>query len=383
VLTDVAASLSVFYHAQLQFLASSIDLIKAVNFPVSASQTLHTAVSDCTDACGYWYPGGFCEFPEVRLLFPNHILNLGNGVPRRFWPVEGSLSGTSSSSTEQEGVARCTYLVNEALKCFSTLGSIALPITSGRDSRIILSSICRNGLQQQTTCFTNGSPDSVDVISGAVLANSCGISWCNHDPQSQSVLLPGFGGEICKGYWYLGLDCRISNRTDRIFNAIPFTKYLRSKVLKDGVKNWINDLTQICSDDYMVLDIAYLELRWAATMGQVHYRYDRKYEYSFSIFASRGFIKESLFLPLEIRKRMSLWRHICKKNAPHLIHLPAGIPHYSMHQLPKVLWLMLIGNLLRFEYREIVCSQAAKLGILASFKILLRRVGIEFNKAAS
>lgn len=376
---DSAGTLSTFYKSQDYFIASSINLVRFIQYPITENLILTEELKECEKQCHYWYPGGVSELSNIYLLFPNHYLKLGDKEPERFWPSTDSYSPDSKRNFKKD-IETCTKSINQSILSFSKIGSLAVPITSGRDSRIILSGLFKNNLNQKVISFTKGEESSNDVIMGSVLASSCNISWLNKEPRNYSVLLPGFGGEICKGYWYQHLDPTIPEQLERVYRAIPFTKYLNEPIIKDKIKEWINYLSKQNLDDYQILDLAYLDFRWASTMGQVHYKYDQNFPYSFSCFASRQFIECSISLPLKIKRRMSMYSYICNRNAPHLVNLPAGIPHYSYRQIPKVLILLILGVFLPFNTRRVLYSKANQKALIATFALLQKQISVKLNK---
>lgn len=374
-LGDSAGTLSAFYKSKGYLVASSIELIRFTQYPIFENKTLQEALKECEKQCHYWYAGGLCELSDIYLLFPNHYLKLGDQEPRRFYPTADiHLIRETEKQKLKNKIDTATQVINESVLSFSKVGSLALPITSGRDSRIILSAIYANQLNQKTTCYTVEKGDPNDTLFGSVLALSCDVKWLDKNPSNCSVLLPGYGGEICKGYWYQYLNQTISNQVERIYKAIPFTEYINEELIENKIKQWISNLLQRVSDDYLILDIAYLELRWASTMGQVHYKHDEVFPYSFSSFASRRFIETSLSLPLRMKKRMSLYYYICQRNASHLITVPAGSIYYSYSQIPRLLLLLAFGFFLSSEFQSIIYSRAMKRSIAASVILTWNRL---------
>lgn len=81
----------------------------------------------------YWWPGDSTPYNGVRHLLPNHYLNLLTGTCHRYWPRENlpSLSMTAA-------VERCSFLLQGLLESAANRFDLALPVTAGWDSRLLL-----------------------------------------------------------------------------------------------------------------------------------------------------------------------------------------------------------------------------------------------------
>jgi hypothetical protein len=96
---------------------------------------------------------------------------------------------------------------------------IILPMTAGRDSRIILAAILKAGLAGATSCVTDGDPRSTDCLSGRTLSVAFQLPW-EGESTAKGCCLNGFGGEILKGYWYRSMPDSGAWR-DRVLASIP------------------------------------------------------------------------------------------------------------------------------------------------------------------
>ncbi|MFP4013087.1 MAG: hypothetical protein ACLFVQ_03305 [Chitinispirillaceae bacterium] len=83
----------------------------------------------------HWFPAGFSYYQNVFHLLPNHYLDMGSGSVRRFWPLEDIESRSSSDTVEY--VSRIMEGMMESAA--ARFEHLAIAITSGIDSRIILS----------------------------------------------------------------------------------------------------------------------------------------------------------------------------------------------------------------------------------------------------
>jgi hypothetical protein len=81
----------------------------------------------------YWWPGESTPYKEIRHLVPNHYLNLFTGTCHRYWPCE-DLRPLSVDAA----VGRCSVLLRGLLASAANRFDLALPVTAGWDSRLLL-----------------------------------------------------------------------------------------------------------------------------------------------------------------------------------------------------------------------------------------------------
>jgi hypothetical protein len=81
----------------------------------------------------YWWPGDSTLFSEISHLLPNHFLDLTTKTSHRFWPW-APLQQVSLA----EGVQRGAELLSGLLKSAANRFPLAVPITAGLDSRMLL-----------------------------------------------------------------------------------------------------------------------------------------------------------------------------------------------------------------------------------------------------
>jgi len=81
----------------------------------------------------YWWPGDTTPYDEIRHLLPNHYLDLGRGEATRFWP-DRELPPLDL----EEVVERNTRLLGGMIRSASARFELALAITGGKDTRLVL-----------------------------------------------------------------------------------------------------------------------------------------------------------------------------------------------------------------------------------------------------
>ena len=90
----------------------------------------------------YWWPGNRSPYREVRLLMPNHYLDLESATPCRFWPNE-----ERREATLEEAAGACGEILQRTVQAAANRCDLTLPITAGRDSRLTFAA-CRTVLDR-------------------------------------------------------------------------------------------------------------------------------------------------------------------------------------------------------------------------------------------
>jgi hypothetical protein len=80
-----------------------------------------------------WWPGTATPYREVRQLLPNHLLDLDRGACERYWPVD-PITEISPDEAAAYGADMLRRLMQAAAHRFP----LALAVTGGRDSRVLL-----------------------------------------------------------------------------------------------------------------------------------------------------------------------------------------------------------------------------------------------------
>ena len=108
----------------------------------------------------YWWPGESSPFKQIKLLLPNHYLDLETGTCHRFWP---------NKKLEEISLKQCINTSSKILKGLIESAynryELALPITSGLDSRLLLASCkdIKNDVYYYTISFRNKNFPDVKV----------------------------------------------------------------------------------------------------------------------------------------------------------------------------------------------------------------------------
>lgn len=84
----------------------------------------------------YWWPGDSSPYREIRLLLPNHYLDLKTGECHRFWPRE-----RLSYVSYEEALSTSCKILKGLIRSAHNRFDLALAVTGGWDSRLLLAAI--------------------------------------------------------------------------------------------------------------------------------------------------------------------------------------------------------------------------------------------------
>ena len=114
-----------------------------------------------------WWPGDKTAYDEITHLLPNHVLDLRTRKTQRFWPTEhaGSLDFETAAQAASE-------LLRKILEAAGRRFRLALPLTAGMDSRMILAAAKPlDGIWHYTALRDGLTRASADiVVPGQLLA---------------------------------------------------------------------------------------------------------------------------------------------------------------------------------------------------------------------
>jgi len=120
----------------------------------------------------YWLPGDASLYEEIKVLLPNHYLNLRTGRPHRYWP-DADLKNTSHREALTEGSRLLRGLMKSAQRRYG----MALSMTAGWDSRVMLA--LSREIVRDLYCFTLAYPhteNTRDVVIPAALLKRLGLN---------------------------------------------------------------------------------------------------------------------------------------------------------------------------------------------------------------
>jgi hypothetical protein len=316
---------------------------------------------------GGWSLSGDPVWSGVRRLTYGCVRKLAPGAPAKRaelmpLPQLASLLGAGFDPR------RAAAVLSEGVRALSDWPQrpSVVPVTGGRDSRVVLGAALRSGIAFETT--TGGDEASPDVQVGRELAEAGGVahSILAHDPHGSvwddwrraaaivdvtasgtasladaagfplgarggSLVLwhSGQGGEIARAYYGLGADSGRDALVERLARAFLGRRPGRSDVLSDGGRQlvheqigaWVNRQLEAGIAVLDVPDMFYLQRRmgtWAGpSHGCVEYVRDTT-----SPLWSRQLLPDLLGLPAADRARELFHLRVLETLAPELVHIP-------------------------------------------------------------
>ena len=169
VYTGPAAMLGVVFNATERCVASSLTLAASVSHPeMDLIEALDIPNQD------RYYPFGLTPDQRVRRLLPHHYLDLYNFQPERWWPTRDVRFATESEP--RPVVDAIAYRLRQNVESIAGDQSVAISLTAGRDSRMVLAAA--RHLTPKITCYTFDLPDAnaqLDCRAAAAIARRADV----------------------------------------------------------------------------------------------------------------------------------------------------------------------------------------------------------------
>lgn len=310
----------------------------------------------------YIFPGDRSIYKEIKHLLPNHYLDLVSGDAKRFWPNK-YLEPIAFNDCVEESSRFLTKTMEAAARRFE----LALSITSGRDSRLILASSKK--IAEQVYYFTgkywNLKKRSPDIeIPTKILSK---LNLKHHVIHCPNKMEPGFGriynanvtpshdvyGIIAQGFYrnlpkekvmVKGNAVPIikgtfhSFREDAEISAALFAKIMKvegAKFAKDSISKWLIEVQRSIYNldifDLYQWEIyegnwqAMSQLEWDLVVGEIFVPYNNRYLLSLML----GLDKKYRIYP-----KYQLHEALIKKLWPELMEWPINPATKKHKSLP-------------------------------------------------
>jgi hypothetical protein len=340
---DAAGTLATVYATTHATVASTPTLI-----PATHDVELMTVVD--LPQQNRWYPGGLTSRINVRRLLPNHYLDLGN------WSVHRHHLSEVYASVSQQSVTSHIDLIGSQIKHTiagaATLAAPLIPLTAGRDSRVLLA--CARQVAPHSQFFTFAQPrpkDIKDVEISRLIARRFGlrhklIEACSSSPAStsswrvatgncaggtiarmapslaafprQHVLLPGVMGEVGRAYYWRDGDAdRASIDAATLLERANLPRHPR---FIEATEQWLRPMSNFRVVD--ILDLFFVEMEGGCWSGPQHYGIDPYVAYHLMPFVHRRIIDTALTLPDEYKRAQTLAAAICAREWRELLSIP-------------------------------------------------------------
>lgn len=360
---DACGSLTAFYSQERQAVASSWELL---DNGVRYEQPVQRALEACRKASGTWYPFGWTDNPCVRLLVPNHALDMMLWQAVRWWP-RGPARRTSSRLGIESRIRSIVETTRAQIGAVSKRAELTLNLTAGRDSRMLLG--CARPFLGRIVFTTDRHHSEVDDDVARRIAEVLSLTHIGTPVgMPDRVYLPGMIGEVGRAFYWNRCD-RAERRisTDELFERMHFREALSVPAMRAALNAWRDSLPEI--DTFEELDLLYLELRVGCVMSPALHCEDQRSLFAIMPFNHPKVIRAMLELPVSFRRRQRLVTQLCEMCWPELLLFPfnsvnfAGVEKYRAWR--------------RFRTLCSTLSPQSRAGVLASItrgRSLLRMV---------
>lgn len=171
-LNDATGMRSVFYTNDFKFIASHCDILRDFGYGQEVSDVeLYRRELPVHDAVSYkfGYPGFYTKYNGCMLLPPNFELNVKSGL-KRFFPRD---SLDNSQDINDVIMLVNQYMINQKKAISSKGGEVYCALTSGVDSRFLLTAMSSfDNFKYFTYCYSKKTSYDSDVSWASVIANA-------------------------------------------------------------------------------------------------------------------------------------------------------------------------------------------------------------------
>jgi len=350
---DPIGSMPCVFGLDRRLLGSSTSALVAAGLPGARDDELERALN--VRETYLWYPFGLTALRDARRLVPNHYLNLGRWSVTRHWPGVRP----PSNRPHEDVVANVLSNVRCQIQAITSKHEVYLPLTAGRDSRMLLA--CARPVAARVATYTMrypGDQGQIDARLAPQVARAAGVQyqlrecvesaandielwlfrvgdcvfgrWPQFVPTGQltprRVHLGGHGGEIARGYYWRKTDV----------DGVPLTAndllerlhMPSAPALLRAAAEWLSDVPLRPEQRLLTLDLLYIEQRlgcWAAP---------QKLGYpgstvGLSPMNHRNVVEAMLSLDAEYKRAGRLQEDVTRLAWPELLQVPYNAPRYG------------------------------------------------------
>lgn len=340
VFVDSAASLGVVYDPKQNLIASTTTLLRWGQ-PYTLSDERFEARHLKPNS--FYLSGETSDAAALRLL-PNHALDLHS------WQVERHGTAPAVSGDPAEHVSTILTATRDALTAAASIAPLTLPVTAGRDSRMVLAAA--HGVAGSKDYVTFRYPDHrrVDAMFASRLARAQGLGLTILDladagrEQKKTSLehvgydanegkardffvaasrlgfdrawITGFAGEVGRCYYWSAV-----NRHASAEDLLKQMHFAPSAHNVDQLGAWLWDAPDVSPEAR--LDLLYIEQRLGAWASPQLYG-TAPFAVNVMPLASRAAFTAMLSLPHDYRRRQRLAADLVEAGWPDIAGLPFG-----------------------------------------------------------
>ena len=343
---DAGGSLAVVYSTQQPIVASTPSLIDDKQHPYN-----HELVNllDLPNT-NRWYPAGLTPKINLHRLLPNHKLDLRNLEAKRhhYCNPYQEISSAQIQTNINEIVDRISFV----FEAIANKGKVLLPLTAGRDSRMLLA--CTRSIQEHIASFTFESGAKNKVIDEKISAHIAKRFRLPHrlvpitisderllekwmyltggcaggdiakiysslkEFDKSCTLTPGAMGELGRAYYW-----QESDQTTEQLDAAELLRLAQlpnHPILIKSMQCWLTNLNEFSK--HQILDLFYLEQEGGCWAAPQQYGSDCFVSHHIMPFVDRITIDNMMCLPLDYKISNRFADDICKIAWPDLLSVP-------------------------------------------------------------
>ena len=166
IIPDACAQYECFYTEDYRVIASHVGLIE-INYQVEPWSGEPENIYSRIQSTNKIPIGNSTRFKNVKHLLPNHYISLTREKVVRFFPTKEKPLNTSSLDEASEKGA---HLLRNIAKGFGAKYELALPLTAGYDSRMLLAAFKQENFRPFIYRHPGMKSDHYDIVTGGKVA---------------------------------------------------------------------------------------------------------------------------------------------------------------------------------------------------------------------
>lgn len=324
-------------------------------------------------------PYDFTTISYVKVLLPNHYLDLSKGESVRYYPLV-DLPERTVDEVVDETIRVMDKVVNKVYDAHD----IAIAMTSGLDSRVVLSFFKdKKDIKLYTYVHENFTEETPDVYVPKQISEKFGLDYytlirkqlSDEDLKDIESYLPGHMNQRILENSFTFSTSELKDRSFITGDIIPLAKskfgqnlpekkattsyfvtksHNYSKENRQLIAEWLEDLNRDKDSDVSTYDLFFWENRLGRWFTKNAVNYDM-FSNPLYIFNSRYLINLWLSVPRKYRVEKQIHQGIIAKNWPELLEIPVNPGGSKLSKVFLNQWAYYYGSFIKHyanKYRK-------------------------------
>lgn len=362
---DATCSIPIFYNTDGDFMCTSNEryIIAHHGYPRDPAFDLIRKSGDISQAMPY----DITPYRAVKQLIPNHYLHIGTRTAARFV----NAAARQAAVSVEAATAQVMPMIETLVSYYQAQFPIYCPITSGRDSRVVLAFL-KNG-REDVPCYTIKHPEhrdnTPDVVIPGELCRTAGLSYELIEDVALSDELVLDMDALFGAGCYSARTLRIAETIRRrygdgaIINGdiigqvgkcslhrdipawLATPGYFRCKLhnysrgAKQQLKRWLHDI-KAGGERVNTFDLFSIENRVGRWAGQENAIYNALGQRYLNVFNSRSILYVWTAVPRKKRKHSLLHVDLIRRQCPVLLTVPFEAEESFLFKISKATGLL-------------------------------------------